>query len=95
MTTEVTLDAPYGTGIMQKPYQNPRPEIVGTVVGRGPGVDRFADGAAVDDADALAAEPGKAPPVSRRILFKSRHAIVTPGEQLREILDEYRAKEAQ
>ncbi len=24
-------------------------------------------------------EPGKAPPVSRRILFKSRHAIVTPG----------------
>lgn len=25
------------------------------------------------------AEPGKAPPVSRRLLFKSRHAIVTPG----------------
>ena len=24
-------------------------------------------------------EPGKAPPVSRRLLFKSRHAIVTPG----------------
>ena len=32
VTSEVTLDAPYGTGIMQKPYQNPRPEIVGTVV---------------------------------------------------------------
>lgn len=32
VTTEVTLDAPYGTGIMQKPYQKPRPEIVGTVV---------------------------------------------------------------
>lgn len=32
VTTEVTLDAPYGTGIMQKPYQSPRPEIVGTVV---------------------------------------------------------------
>lgn len=32
VTTEVTIDAPYGTGIMQKPYQSPRPEIVGTVV---------------------------------------------------------------
>jgi len=32
VTTEKTLDAPYGTGILQKPYQNPRPEIVGTVV---------------------------------------------------------------
>ncbi|WP_112323902.1 ribonuclease E/G [Oceanibium sediminis] len=26
------------------------------------------------------AEPGKAPPVTRRILFKSRYAIVTPGK---------------
>lgn len=32
VTTEATLDAAYGTGIMQKPYQSPRPEIVGTVV---------------------------------------------------------------
>ena len=32
VTTEATLDAAYGTGIMQKPYQQPRPEIVGTVV---------------------------------------------------------------
>jgi alkanesulfonate monooxygenase SsuD/methylene tetrahydromethanopterin reductase-like flavin-dependent oxidoreductase (luciferase family) len=32
VTTEVTIDAPYGTGIMQKPLQSPRPEIVGTVV---------------------------------------------------------------
>ena len=32
VTTEKTLDAPYGTGIMQKPYQDPRPEIIGTVV---------------------------------------------------------------
>ncbi|MEX2453918.1 MAG: LLM class flavin-dependent oxidoreductase [Rhodospirillaceae bacterium] len=32
VTTEGTLDAAYGTGIMQKPYQKPRPEIVGTVV---------------------------------------------------------------
>ena len=32
VTTEATLDAPYGTGIMQKPYQAPRPEIIGTVV---------------------------------------------------------------
>ena len=32
VTTENTLDAPYGTGIMQKPYQYPRPEIIGTVV---------------------------------------------------------------
>ena len=32
VTTENTLDAPYGTGILQKPYQDPRPEIIGTVV---------------------------------------------------------------
>ena len=32
VTTEATLDAPYGTGILQKPYQDPRPEIIGTVV---------------------------------------------------------------
>ena len=32
VTTKNTLDAPYGTGIMQKPYQDPRPEIIGTVV---------------------------------------------------------------
>lgn len=32
VTTEKSLDAPYGTGIMQKPFQKPRPEIVGTVV---------------------------------------------------------------
>ena len=32
VTTENTLDAPYGTGILQNPYQDPRPEIIGTVV---------------------------------------------------------------
>jgi alkanesulfonate monooxygenase SsuD/methylene tetrahydromethanopterin reductase-like flavin-dependent oxidoreductase (luciferase family) len=32
VTTEKTLDLPYGTGVMRKPYQKPRPEIVGTVV---------------------------------------------------------------
>ena len=32
VTTEATFDPVYGTGIMQKPYQRPRPEIVGTVV---------------------------------------------------------------
>ena len=32
VTTAATLDAPYGTGILQKPYQDPRPEIIGTVV---------------------------------------------------------------
>ena len=32
VTTENTLDAPYGTGIMQKLFQDPRPEIIGTVV---------------------------------------------------------------
>jgi alkanesulfonate monooxygenase SsuD/methylene tetrahydromethanopterin reductase-like flavin-dependent oxidoreductase (luciferase family) len=32
VTTENTLDAPYGTGILQKPYQDPHPEIIGTVV---------------------------------------------------------------
>jgi alkanesulfonate monooxygenase SsuD/methylene tetrahydromethanopterin reductase-like flavin-dependent oxidoreductase (luciferase family) len=32
VTTEKSIDLPYGTGIMQKPLQNPRPEIVGTVV---------------------------------------------------------------
>lgn len=32
VTTEKTLFAETGVGIMPKPYQNPRPEIVGTVV---------------------------------------------------------------
>jgi alkanesulfonate monooxygenase SsuD/methylene tetrahydromethanopterin reductase-like flavin-dependent oxidoreductase (luciferase family) len=32
VTTESSFDARYGIGIMQKPYQKPRPEIVGTVV---------------------------------------------------------------
>jgi alkanesulfonate monooxygenase SsuD/methylene tetrahydromethanopterin reductase-like flavin-dependent oxidoreductase (luciferase family) len=32
VTTETSFDAQYGTGIMHKPYQKPRPEIVGTVV---------------------------------------------------------------
>ncbi|MEC7489915.1 MAG: LLM class flavin-dependent oxidoreductase [Pseudomonadota bacterium] len=32
VTTKETFDPAYGTGIMQKPYQSPRPEIVGTVV---------------------------------------------------------------
>lgn len=32
VTTESTLDAAYGTGVLQKPYQDPRPEIIGTVV---------------------------------------------------------------
>src|SRR5690606_31162908 len=31
VTTESSFDAQYGTGIMPKPYQKPRPEIVGTV----------------------------------------------------------------
>ena len=32
VTTETTLHPPTGTGIMYKPFQKPRPEIVGTVV---------------------------------------------------------------
>lgn len=32
VTTRTTLDPKLGTGIMPKPYQKPRPEIVGTVV---------------------------------------------------------------
>jgi alkanesulfonate monooxygenase SsuD/methylene tetrahydromethanopterin reductase-like flavin-dependent oxidoreductase (luciferase family) len=32
VTTEKTMDLPYGTGMMRKPFQSPRPEIVGTVV---------------------------------------------------------------
>ncbi|MSU91095.1 ribonuclease G [Rhodobacteraceae bacterium 2CG4] len=39
----------------------------------------LAPGAAVLVQVSGVVEPGKAPPVSRRILFKSRHAIVTPG----------------
>jgi alkanesulfonate monooxygenase SsuD/methylene tetrahydromethanopterin reductase-like flavin-dependent oxidoreductase (luciferase family) len=32
VTTRRTMDLPYGVGVMPKPYQKPRPEIVGTVV---------------------------------------------------------------
>jgi alkanesulfonate monooxygenase SsuD/methylene tetrahydromethanopterin reductase-like flavin-dependent oxidoreductase (luciferase family) len=32
VTTEQSFDPKYGTGMMHKPYQKPRPEIVGTVV---------------------------------------------------------------
>jgi alkanesulfonate monooxygenase SsuD/methylene tetrahydromethanopterin reductase-like flavin-dependent oxidoreductase (luciferase family) len=32
VTTRKTMDLPYGVGVMPKPYQKPRPEIVGTVV---------------------------------------------------------------
>ena len=32
VTTRKTMDLAYGVGVMPKPYQKPRPEIVGTVV---------------------------------------------------------------
>jgi alkanesulfonate monooxygenase SsuD/methylene tetrahydromethanopterin reductase-like flavin-dependent oxidoreductase (luciferase family) len=32
VTTRTTMDLAYGVGVMPKPYQKPRPEIVGTVV---------------------------------------------------------------
>lgn len=95
---DLLIDPPQAAGSAQPgaiflaKVGRPMKGLGGAMVDLGPGGTGFlreakgaAQGALLPVQVSTVAEPGKAPPVTSRLLFKSRYAIVTPGKPGRNI----------